>query len=57
MTIYVFSCASSAWDRMTFVTVRKSFMVVRSDTRSSFKTSFKKPEITKRDHPRMIQSV
>ena len=50
MTIYVFSSASSAWDRMNFVTVRKSFVVVRADTRSSFKTSFKKVEITKRDH-------
>jgi len=49
---------------MSFVTVRKNFVVVRADrrslfksTRSSFKTSFKKVKITKRDHFRRIHSV
>jgi hypothetical protein len=54
MAIYVFLCASSARDRRNFawssVTVRKNFIVVRADTRSLFKTSFRKLEITKRDH-------
>jgi len=50
MTIYIFTSASSAW-------VRKNFVVVRADRRSLFKTSSRKPEITKSDYPRRIHSV